>query len=137
MAKQSAIVEWANDPRVLQYLKSHPASDIVENGDYIRPQQDWGKSFDELHPNGKHSLDAGLGLGMKPLPSGKLLTHPTISNESPFSEGKGGTWTQMSNGSYTYTPSQWQQQNQDMRGLGMYFKIHEKGNKLNLGKKGL
>jgi len=126
----SAILDWANDPRVLNYLKTHDPRGVVENGDYIRPQQDWGKTFEELHPNGKHLLDAGNPIGVNPLPSGKLLTAPTLSNESPFAEGKGGTWTELGQRKWQFEPSEWMKENHDMNSLKKYFKQNEKGNVL-------
>jgi len=124
-----AIEQWANDPRVLQYLATHDPRGVVENGDYIRPEQDWGKTFEQLHPKGKHSTDAGRMIGENPLSSGKLLTHPTISNESPFAEGKGGEWTNIG-GQWNFKPSLWMQSEHDMNALKDYFKMNEKNSKL-------
>jgi len=127
-----AIEDWGNDPRVLQYLSTHDPRGVVENGDYIRKQEDWGKTFEQLHPKGKHLPDAGLQTNKNPLPSGKLLNHPTLSNESPFAEGKGGEWKDLGKGRWSYTLSLWMQNNNDMNALKEYFLMNEKKSLLNL-----
>jgi len=78
-------------------------------GDYVLTNEQALNELDRLK-SGKHAPDGAEGLNSINLPGGKLPSHVTFSEESPyyiegFKATEGGSWTKDEDG-WTYTPSE-------------------------------
>jgi|WetSurMetagenome_2_1015567.scaffolds.fasta_scaffold09758_1 hypothetical protein len=125
----TALDTWANDPRVLKQLATKDPSQVVD-GDYIMPMHLWNETpsqREQRFRNNVHLPDGGIENGV---PYGKLSNHITVSNESPFSEGKGGKWIEHADKTYTFKAGENNRKNYTEKQLRDYFNANEKGNKL-------
>ena len=125
----TALEAWANDPRVLKALANGDPSRIVD-GDYIMPMSLWNETpadREKRFRDGVHLRDGGVENGV---PYGKLSNHITVSNESPFSEGKGGKWVHNANNTDTFIAGENNRNNYTEEQMQDYFNKHEKGNPL-------
>ena len=82
-----------------------------------------------------HLKDAGAGLALTGLPSGKTVDHITFSSESPYAinglkAAQGGQWDELPQNKWSYTPSQQTVDKHGTKGLADYFSQYEKSNKL-------
>ena len=77
-------------------------------GDYVLTDSQALTELERIR-SGKHALDNPNGMGLGSLAGGKLPSHPTFSNESPyhikgFASAEGGAWDKQGL-NWNYTPS--------------------------------
>ena len=101
-------------------------------GDYVLTDSQALTELERIR-SGKHALDNPKGMGLGSLAGGKLPSHPTFSNESPyyikgFASAEGGSWDKQGP-KWNYTPSNEQIKRDPnyLDGLMHYFS-REKGN---------
>lgn len=101
-------------------------------GDYVLTDSQALTELDRIR-SGNHALDNPNGMGLGSLAGGKLPSHPTFSNESPYyikglASAEGGSWDKQGlNWNYTPSKEQIKRDPDYLNRLEHYYRM-EKGN---------